>query len=1825
MAKFTGTADDDTIVGSNTPDTIDGGAGNDTLYGYGDGSGVGGTPPAIDPAGGGADDRDSLLGGLGADVLYAGAGADTLDGGLGADTVDGGHGDDFYRVDQSDDQAVETEIGAAGGIDTVESKATYALGANVENLTLVGAALNGFGNDRDNRIIGNAAANILTGEIGEDRLEGGAGNDTLDGGDSDDLLDGGAGADVLVGGDGVGIDSYIIDNVGDVIIETDTSENDKVTSTMAVDLTKASFAGIEHATLVGKAGLALIGDENANALTGNAGANRIEGGGGDDTLEGDAGNDTLVGGDGVDHYFGGAGNDLYLIDPADFPIVEDFDAGIDTVQTALSHTLLANIENLILTAGGGGTGNELANRIVNTGKASDANLLGLAGNDTLVGSDGSDQLDGGEGADSMAGGDGADFYLVDNAGDKVAESGKVTSDADGDLLDTVATTLTSYTLGANLETLVMTGDVGSTGKGNSLHNRIVGTAKGDLLQGMAGNDLLYGEDGSPGGDDTLDGGAGNDSLTGGEGNDLFLGGAGDDTIDGDGDAGGFTDTMRGGAGNDVYFLFDAGKDVVEELANQGIDTVFASFDYALADNVENLTLETAADLDGTGNDLGNAITGNSGANSLSGGLGNDTLDGGDDDKADTLNGGGGNDTYIWRGGTADVIQDAAGIDTVVSGVSLALAADLENLTLIGAALMGTGNDLANRILGGAGSDTLIGGKGTDTLEGGDGNDDLFGSFNDFPSTPDGVGELLMGGEGNDDYVITELADKIVETGSTKNGSDDHDQVFAFLTSYTLGANVEDLRLRGVGNSTGTGNTLNNFVEGTAADDTLLGMAGNDSLVGGDGADSLDGGAGDDTLNGSTGDDVDVLKGGAGNDRYVIPDDSLDTIVEMKNQGTDTVVIGTDFVLGDHLENLELTGTANFSGTGNAVNNAITGNSGANSLAGGLGNDTLDGGGSDGVSDKLNGGEGNDTYVLYAAGGGDAIQDSGGIDTVVSDGTYTFVAGLENLVLTGSGTGTGNELANRITNSDKTIGASLVGLVGNDTLVGSDGDDDLNGGTGADSMAGGEGADHYVVDDAGDKVAESGKITGVGDGDSSDSVSTSLLSYTLGATLEDLILFGAAGSTGKGNSSSNDIFGTDFGDVLLGLGGNDNLRGQDGDDTLDGGDGNDRLFGEAGQDSLVGGAGDDDLDGGAGADVLKGGAGNDEYAIADAADTIVELANQGIDWVVAGVDFVLGDNLENLKLLGAAVSGTGNALANEIDGNTNANSLTGGLGNDTLDGGANDGTADTLNGGDGNDTYFIYDDGVADIIQDSGGIDTVATFGASHTLAGGLENLQFVEVEAANGTGNGLANRISGGFGASFFFGLDGNDTLEGHGGTDQLRGGEGDDSLVGGEGDDLMFADAGADTMVGGAGDDSYFLYGTAQKVVETKGQGTDTVFIVEGIADYTMPTEIEYLDFSESTGNVNALGNALANKMTGNFGANRIDGAAGDDTLVGNAGNDTLTGGAGADSMNGGLGDDLYFVDNLGDVVSDSGGDADEVRSSVALAAAIAGIEHYTFTGTTAVDFTGDDASNRIAGTAKNDTLRGGDGNDTLDGGAGADVLISEQGNDTYIIDNVGDRIIDLGDGIDTVQSTMAVDLTLAKFDGIEHATLLGTKGLSLTGDELDNFLIGNTGANKISGGIGGDELAGESGNDTLDGGEGGDDLGGGEGNDSIVGGAGDDVMAGDAGADTLVGGAGQDTYRYNAGDLLGVADVILGFGVGGADQDFVNLDEVLDKLGVADADRAAKVSFVDTGADVELRLDTDGNGSFDWTVLTFQGVADAAVLSAGTAPTDDIQVGTL
>ena len=237
-----------------------------------------------------------------------------------------------------------------------------------------------------------------------------------------------------------------------------------------------------------------------------------------------------------------------------------------------------------------------------------------------------------------------------------------------------------------------------------------------------------------------------------------------------------------------------------------------------------------------------------------------------------------------------------------------------------------------------------------------------------------------------------------------------------------------------------------YDSGTVVDFTVIGSSGNDTIIGTVRADTITGNDGNDLLNGGTGDDS--LAGGIGDDIYVV-DSAGDVVSESGGSGVDTVQASRSFALGAGFENLTLSATGNFTGTGNSLANTLIGNSGATALSGGGGADTLTGGNGndtlDGgvLGDSMAGGAGNDTYVVDAA--GDVVSEAGGTGTDVVQASVSFVlgAGLENLtLLTAAGlAGTGNGLANVISG---TSGANLLkGEGGADTLTGNDGNDTLD--------------------------------------------------------------------------------------------------------------------------------------------------------------------------------------------------------------------------------------------------------------------------------------------------------------------------------------------------------------------------------------------------------------------------------------------------------------------------------------------------------------------------------------------------------------------------------------------------------------------------------------------------------------------------------------------------------------------------------------------------------------------------------------------------------------
>ncbi len=625
---------------------------------------VGGTSGADLLAGGFGHDvldglaaNDSLNGGDGNDTLIGGLGSDTLDGAAGADSMAGGVGDDHYAVDSSDDLVVEA---AGEGYDTITANVSYTLPANVERLMLIGfGPLVGTGGAGDDEIVGHHGADLLRGEAGDDLLRGAGGNDTLLGGAGNDRLDGAVGDDVMRGN--VGDDTYVVDSVGDRILEAASAGIDTVLSSGLASY--ALGAHIEHLEVLP---VGYQGDAPSIRVVGNGLANSITGGSGDDTLNGGDGSDSLFGNAGNDRFIGGAGADLILGGD-----------GADTVVYSTSAT--AVIVRLDRSAGLGGdaAGDDIrgVENVVGSGHADlivghllANHFVGGAGDDTLIGGHGNDTLIGGAGADVLHGG--MDRDLVSYAG----------STAGAIVLDLSAGTASG------------------------------GDASGDTL--VAIEDAITGS-----GDDHITGTGHANWLRGGEGDDTIIGGAGNDTIAG----GGGADSLDGGAGIDTLSYAQSSQAVYITLSNpSGIpgDMHLAVGGEATDDHAAGFENVAGGFGDDrlVGSDIGNVLTGGAGNDTLDGLGGNDTLVGGAG--ADTLSGGAGNDTLSYAGAQGRVVINL-GTNSVAEGDAEGdVVSGFENVVGGSGHDHLTGSAGANRIVGGAGFDWLAAGAGDDTLVGG---------------------------------------------------------------------------------------------------------------------------------------------------------------------------------------------------------------------------------------------------------------------------------------------------------------------------------------------------------------------------------------------------------------------------------------------------------------------------------------------------------------------------------------------------------------------------------------------------------------------------------------------------------------------------------------------------------------------------------------------------------------------------------------------------------------------------------------------------------------------------------------------------------------------------------------------------------------------------------------------------------------------------------------------------------------------------------------------------------------------------------------------------
>lgn len=1094
------------------------------------------------------------------------SGNDMLSTNVAGVTLRGGAGDDTYSVVDGD--TIVEKVG--GGIDTVQSWAstyTIASGQEIENLVLMSSATSGFGNEFDNRIVGNAAANILGGGLGNDVLTGGGGKDTF-------VMSAGGGLDVITdftakGGDAdiIRIDGYSyanLDALKSKIVQAGTDTMIWLSDSDAITLKNVSASDLSSANFVFTPVLSrtIVGTSAGETLTGGAGADTITGGKGNDTISGGAGRDLFVetkgdGSDTITDFTAGTQGDVLRLQNYGFSNFAAFQkalkqVGADTV-VSLGGGETLTLKGVVATAL---TADNVVLDYSLAASATATSWLQASVVGTLSGTSGNDQLSTNLAGVTLKGGLGDDVYQV-VVGDKIIENA-------GQGIDTVrAWVAESYVLPDNVENLVLeNGNVSSWGLGNDLDNVITGN----------------------GGNNTLIGGKGNDILTGNGGNDLFVVGKGDgsDVI---------TDFAVNGAGRDMIRLdglgFNAFSDVKAVMSQLGADTVIN------LGNGATLTLRNVKASDLTASNFGLSPDKSTLVQTFSDDFNTfDRVVDGHGTWSTKYNYGGVNaymlndeqQLYVdpdFKGVPGSLSSSSLGLNpfSVVNGELVITAKPFDSSVqqYVGHAGWSSGvittQTSFNQTYGyfeitaelpqvkgawsafwmlqndkwppeldvfeylGSREDALTSGVRS---SGGDQMrwqwvDDLTSSKHKFATlwTPYGIDiyiddKLTAHYATPDDmngpmYLIANLA-----MGGSWGGSPD--------AGATAQMKIDSIEVYQLPEYTLAGYTLK---QSAAAVNTVSGTSAAETVAGTDQADLIDGKGG-----------VDTLSGGYGDDTYIVSVAGTQ-VVEGLGQGIDTVKSSVSFALGANTENLVLTGAANINGTGNDRANIITGNAGNNVITGGLGSDVLTGGG------------GNDTFVIAKGDGSDVLTDfSAGVgagDVVkltgfwfnsfadvksvmseVGNDVFLKLDDLETLVfrnhhisdfaaddfLLPTSPPVSADPLHWIT--ETTRGESLYGTPSDETLAGSG------------RLAGGDGDDSYNV--------STGTVVVEGLNEGVDTAISWLSSYTLTTNVENLVLK-LSGSTGNGNELVNRITGTAGNDTLNGKGGNDWLTGGGGKDSF----------------------------------------------------------------------------------------------------------------------------------------------------------------------------------------------------------------------------------------------------------------------------------------------------------------------------------------------------------------------------------------------------------------------------------------------------------------------------------------------------------------------------------------------------------------------------------------------------------------------------------------------------------------------------------------------------
>ena len=904
----------------------------------------------------GTDGNDTVHAYAGDDYISTGAGDDVIYGGLGNDIMVGGTGNDKYYVETSDDRVIEYEN---EGDDTIIASSSYELPDNVENLYLYAdaGAINGRGNDLNNKIVGNDYDNIIDGKGGTNKLYGGKGDDT-----------------------------YIINasNANDTIYEYSDGGVDTVKSSVTYRITNKY---VENLILTGNDNIDGRGNNQANYIEGNSASNVLRGAGG---------NDTLYGGGGVDSLYGGADDDTYIVDNNTTLVKELADEGIDTVLASVDYTLTNHVENLTLTGTENlsGTGNTMDNIII--GNSGDNIIEGKKGNDTLQGGEGSDTyvFNRGDGEDTIIE-SGSTYKFTDaiSFGTGINVEDVKFTKSGNDLIVSIIGTDNKITIKDSninpdnrIEQFIFDNGTVIDGKKfyelttNIEHNKVYSEHfSSETNSEVSTFDRIYNNDGSLkeesryNSDGTL-----NSKIVYLSGNKINTVAKYENGIE-------QPTTITTYTYNSTTGLLTRSleKDTSTQQSISQVDYTYNSAG-KLTQALESRWHKKPNGTYGKYTAVQDVYTYNS-----IGQVATATYNIGYVDETETYVKYKDEVTYTYNSLnkiSTKVTKSGYRVNNVWQlHVSESVAYEYDNetglMTKESVKIGYEDNNVWKTKLSqihtyNYNSDNILAEKITyDCTLLSDGSYSEVISQREVNTYDEETGKLIL--------TNTYQGDSLVESVKYEYIYDDNKNLLSQkiyngtitnneASSYEL---VKEIAM----------NTYNNVLNGDDNNNVLYGGQFEDYLSGGAGSDTLYGGLGNDTLDGGA--NRDVMIGGKGDDTYYVSN-ATDVIIENEDEGIDTVISDISYHLGNNVENLTIEGTrANVKAEGNNIGNIIIGSSVANELVGYGGNDYLYGGDGDDTlyggadDDTLVGGKGND-FVSGSTGNDTFIFNKGdGIDTV----------------------------------------------------------------------------------------------------------------------------------------------------------------------------------------------------------------------------------------------------------------------------------------------------------------------------------------------------------------------------------------------------------------------------------------------------------------------------------------------------------------------------------------------------------------------------------------------------------------------------------------------------------------------------------------------------------------------------------------------------------------------------------------------------------------------------------------------------------------------------